>query len=66
MVDLTALESCQEIELVPVPGMRLRDYFAAHAVQGLLANPEVSGTNASLAADAYDMADQMMEERSHD
>ena len=47
-------------------GMDLRDYFAAHAVQGLLANPEVRGTNASLAADAYDMADQMMEERSHD
>ena len=48
------------------PGMDLRDYFAAHAVQGLLANPEVSGTNASLAADAYNMADQMMVERSHD
>lgn len=42
------------------PGMYLRDYFAAHAMQGLMANPEVSGTNSSLAADAYAMADQMM------
>ena len=48
------------------PGMDLRDYFAAHALQGLLANPEVNGTAAAIASEAYEVADQMMVERSHD
>ena len=48
------------------PGMDLRDYFAAHAMQGLLANPEVNGTAATIASEAYEVADQMMVERSHD
>ena len=47
-------------------GMDLRDYFAAHAMQGSMANPAVNGTAATIAAEAYEVADQMMVERSHD
>ena len=50
-------------------GIELRDYFAAHALQGLLANPKVKGAvlfAATLASEAYECADQMMVERSHD
>lgn len=41
------------------PGMTLRDYFAAKAMQGLLAR-----NGACHPADAYDMADAMLEARS--
>jgi hypothetical protein len=45
-------------------GMTLRDYFAAVALQGLLAaNPGPSVTSEFLAADAYGIADAMLEER---
>jgi len=45
-------------------GMTLRDYFAAKAMQGFIADgaaPEVSKT--TIASMAYAMADAMMEER---
>jgi hypothetical protein len=45
------------------PGMDLRDYFAAHVLQGLLANPEVNGFPVTLVAEAYEYANQMMVER---
>jgi hypothetical protein len=44
-------------------GMSLRDYFAAAALQGLLANPEASATGSKLAAYAYRNADAMLSER---
>lgn len=44
-------------------GMSLRDYFAAKAVQGLLAS-EVEATEDSFAAQAYVMADAMLAARS--
>lgn len=45
-------------------GMTLRDYFAAAALQGLLAaNPGPSATSEFLAADAYGIAEAMLEER---
>lgn len=49
-------------------GMSLRDYFAAHAMQGLLASnapmtSAVKGT-ALVSQSAYLMADAMLEERS--
>jgi hypothetical protein len=44
--------------------MTLRDYFAAHAMQGSMANSAVNGTAATIAAEAYEVADQMMVERS--
>ena len=43
-------------------GMTLRDYFAAHAMQGLLASPWVKECP-SVSQAAYEMADTMMERR---
>jgi hypothetical protein len=51
-------------ETVQHPGMSLRDYFAAAALQGLLAaNPGPTATSEFLAADAYGIADAMLEEK---
>ena len=45
-------------------GMSLRDYFAAKAMQGILANPEsVIQTYESGAKEAYEMADAMLKAR---
>ena len=45
-------------------GMELRDYFAAHAIIGLLGNPRYAGSAPDeLALWAYLHADAMMEER---
>jgi hypothetical protein len=45
-------------------GMSLRDYFAAAAMQGLLAaNPKSTVTSEFLAAEAYGIAESMLEER---
>ena len=43
-------------------GMTLRDYFAAHAVQGLLANPNLR-EDFSIAKMAYTIADNMLKVR---
>ena len=43
-------------------GMTLRDYFAAKAIQGLLAS-DVHDSMKTFAAKAYEMADLMMEAR---
>lgn len=45
-----------------VPGMTLRDYFAAAAMQGLLAS-EVLATNDEFASYSYEMADCMLKAR---
>ena len=45
-----------------VTGMNLRDYFAAKAMQGLLAS-EVNAPLKTFATKAYEMADAMMEAR---
>ena len=42
-------------------GMTLHDYFAAKAMQGLLANGNTRGAN--LIRLSYQIADEMMEER---
>ena len=47
----------------PWSGMPLRDYFAAKAIQGMLAGDSSSESNASLAAFAYQVADAMLRER---
>ena len=44
-------------------GMTLRDYFATKAMQGLLADSEVSGTPEEFATRAYNMADAMLQAR---
>lgn len=45
-------------------GMTLRDYFAAAALTGLLADPERNGTSKQFALDAFALADAMMKQRS--
>lgn len=47
------------------PGMTLRDYFAAKALQGLLSNPQTaeSGTHHKDATFAYAAADAMIAAR---
>ena len=44
-------------------GMTLRDYFAAKALQGLLAAPNRSGSFDEYSNDAYGYADAMLEAR---
>jgi hypothetical protein len=41
-------------------GMTLRDYFAAAALQGNIAHPEVTGNRDDIARDAYKYADAML------
>jgi hypothetical protein len=50
------------MELRPYNGMTLRDYFAAKAMQGLLAS-EVHAPLKAFAKQAYATADAMMEVR---
>ena len=48
----------------PTTGMTLRDYFAAKAMQGLLACPATTTRNENMyACDAYTMADAMLKAR---
>jgi hypothetical protein len=44
-------------------GMELRDYFAAAALQGMLADSNVEGSAATVAKIAYKFADAMLKER---
>lgn len=44
-------------------GMTLRDYFAAKALQGLLADHEINAPSAEFAKAAYEQADAMMAAR---
>ncbi len=45
-------------------GMSLRDYFAAHAMQGICASgPSLEWSSDRLAAEAYDLADAMLKAR---
>jgi hypothetical protein len=49
-----------------IPGMTLRDYFAAAAMQGVLVGtltPQACWSPRDVAETAYGMADAMMEER---
>ena len=45
------------------PGMTLRDYFAAKALQGMLANNEISGPYTDYARRSFVAADAMIEAR---
>lgn len=46
------------------PGMTLRDYHAAKALEGICASgPAFDWTNTRIAQEAYDLADAMMEAR---
>ncbi len=65
-------ERMEQIEVLPnnpafakgtFPGMSLRDYFAAKAMQGLIADTRVQDTEAAIAEGAYAVADAMLAER---
>ena len=45
------------------PGMSLRDYFAAHALTGILAAPGALPNKVKVAVWAYEYADAMLEAR---
>lgn len=45
------------------PGMTLRDYFAAKALQGMMAPETFDSRFSDFAAVAYDFADAMLKER---
>jgi hypothetical protein len=44
-------------------GISIRDYFAAAALQGNIAHPEVTGNRDDIARDAYKYADAMLKAR---
>jgi hypothetical protein len=44
-------------------GMTLRDYFAAKAMAGMLANPQCCGEHAGFAKESYRYADAMLSAR---
>jgi hypothetical protein len=46
-----------------VPGLSLRDYFAAKAMQGFAADPNCDATAENMAEAAYRWADAMLAER---
>ena len=53
----------QQVEAVHQRGMTLRDYFAAKAMQGLLAGKLQSVELKVIAGDCYKMADAMLKAR---
>lgn len=48
------------IEHRSVSGLTKREYFAAMAMQGLLACPDVNGSQSELAIDSIDFADALL------
>ena len=63
MKNIPAFPKTPFIELgTPQNGMTLRDYFAAKAIQGLLAS-DVHAPMKAFATKAYEMADLMVEAR---
>ncbi|HGV3853567.1 TPA: hypothetical protein ACNG1O_003242 [Escherichia coli] len=47
----------------PIEGMTLRDFFAAKAMQGRLANPDWLCSDDRIATEAYQIADAMLRAR---
>ena len=47
----------------PCDGATLRDYFAAKALQGLLSDSNMQASRIEFAAEAYAMADAMLQVR---
>jgi hypothetical protein len=63
----TAFPIVGDLMQVIETGISARDYFAAKALQGILAYPDGGPTIAGAARDAYRYADAMLAERSkHD
>lgn len=55
-------EKCGDLS-VRSGGLTMRDYFAAKAMQALIANPDNSGTFNFISKRAYAIADAMLEAR---
>jgi hypothetical protein len=56
-------QDLQYKQITSTSGMTLRDYFAAKAMQALLAEPKVTRDLMLYAGAAYDVADAMLEAR---
>lgn len=54
---------CDSRESAEFAGMTLRDYFAAKAMTGLLADSELQASPAEFAIRSYALADAMLEAR---
>lgn len=62
VIEQNTMESIQNISQ-KIPELKLRDIFAMHALNGMLASPDYSGTPEQLADYAYQYADAMKERR---
>jgi hypothetical protein len=62
VIEQNTMESIQNINQ-KLPELKLRDIFAMHALNGMLASPDYSGTPEQLADYAYQYADAMIERR---
>jgi hypothetical protein len=62
VIEQNTMESIQNINH-KIPELKLRDIFAMHALNGMLASPDYSGTPEQLADYAYQYADAMKERR---
>jgi hypothetical protein len=60
-VEIHSAESIGDM-VSKMPGLSLRDWFAAHAMQGLIAS-DVRTRMATFATKSYEMADAMLEAR---
>ena len=62
IIEQNTMESIQNINQ-KIPELKLRDIFAMHALNGMLASPDYSGTPEQLADYAYKYADAMLNAR---
>lgn len=56
-------QSAKQRNVLTDVGMSLRDYFAAAAIHGIVANRDWDGNFADYATDAYAIADHMLAAR---
>lgn len=47
-----------------IEGISMRDYFAAKAMQGMVAHFGLAGTYKTLASTSYEIAEEMLKQRS--
>ena len=64
MASVTVLAEDMSHTSLTHPDMTLRDYFAAKAMQGMLAHPQSGNwSNDQIAKDSYEIADAMLKAR---
>lgn len=47
-------------QLIPMPGLTKREYFAAMAMQGLMSCPEITASRKEIAEESVKMADDLL------